>query len=398
MKLSDFVCKKSTPETKPYKLFDGGGLYLHITPKGGKLWRLRYRYNNKEKLLALGSYPLISLSEARKKAFEAKEQLEQNVDPLASRQEAKRKAVLEAVSTFKAVALEWYELHAHEWSKKHAENVLLRLENNIFPHFGNRPISTLEAPDLLLALKKIEQRDALYTVGRVRQICGQIFRYGIQTGKCKHNPAPHLYGAFKTRKTKHFDAIEPHELPELLKAIADDTKLYPRTIRAIRLSLLTFVRPNELRKAVWSEINFERNEWRIPAVRMKSRKDHIVPLSTQAVAILKEQQQETGHYNTPYIFPGFFQPRKHMSDNTVRVALHNLGFRNRMTPHGFRALARTTIREELEYEPDVIEAQLAHKPSGPLGAAYDRSKFIKQRVRMMQDWADYLDRVCIKSG
>lgn len=397
--LTDTACKSAKPKDKPYKLADSGGLYLQVMPNGSKYWRLKYRFLQKEKLLAIGTYPFLSLAEARKRQLAAKELLNQNIDPSDAKRDGRRKAVTETECTFKAVALEWHAKQVERWSKNHAAEVLNRLERDIFPQLGRDHIARIEAPHLLAALRKIEKRGALDLVGRVRQICGQVFRYGIQTGKCKHNPAPDLYGAFRTRKTKHFDAIEPKDLPELLQAIQkNDARLFSHTRRAIVLSLLTFVRPSELRKAVSSEFDFEKKEWRIPAERMKARVEHIVPLSKQAITILKEQLADTERLNTNCLFPCRTNIKKPMSDNTVRLALHKMGFKNRMTAHGFRALARTAIREELNYEPDVIEAQLAHKPAGPLGAAYDRAKFLKQRQKMMQEWADHIDNVAQASN
>lgn len=394
MSLTDKACKTANPKSTPYKLSDGGGMYLEVMPNGSKYWRLKYRYLQKEKRLALGVYPETGLAEARKGREQAKELLRQGIDPSESRKERRRIALLDAENSFKSIAMEWYGNQLGRWSSKHVNGVLNRLERDIFPHLGTRPISKIDAPELLSVLRNIEKREALDLVKRVRQICGQVFRYGIQTGRCKYNPATDLQGALKTRKTKHFAALEPKDIPELLRALdTNAARLYYRTIRAIRMSLLTFVRPSELCGAKWSEINVERKEWRIPAERMKGREEHIVPLAKQALMLLEEQKAETFHFNTEYVFPSLHKPAKPLSNNTVRLALHRLGFEGRMTAHGFRALARTAIREELDYDPDVIEAQLAHKPAGALGAAYDRSKFIKKRHVMMQEWADYLDRI-----
>lgn len=282
------------------------------------------------------------------------------------------------------------------WSEAHYNNVLHRLETDVFPYIGSDPIADLEALHLLDMLRKIEKRGALDIAGRTRQICGQIFRYGIQTGRCKHDPTRDLQGALKTRKTEHFAAIDTKEIPELLAALErNDARLFARTRRAIKLSLLTFVRPGELRKAVWDEIDFNAKRWTIPAERMKMRRDHIVPLSHQAIKILKEQKEETDHLSTNLVFPSQIRPKDPMSDGTVRIALQKLGFKDRMTAHGFRALARTAIREKLDYEPDVIECQLAHKAAGPLGEAYNRAQFLQKRTVMMQEWSDYLDTVAI---
>ena len=398
MALTDTACKTAKPKEKSYKVSDGGGLYLEVMPNGSKYWRFKYRFLKKEKRLAFGKYPFVKLVEAREKHYEAKKLLEKGIDPSAFKKDLLKQALRNADNTFEKLALEWHSNQQGRWGEGHFQNIKHRLETDILPHIGSEQVDKIEAPDLLNVLRKIEKRGALDLAARCRQICSQVFRYGIQTGKCKSNPAIDLQGALKTRKVKHFSAIEPKEIPELLDALErNDVRLYGRTRRAIKLSMLTFVRPGELRQAVWSEFDFEKKEWHIPAERMKSRRDHIVPLSKQSIAILEEQKLETGDINTPLVFPSQLKPTEPMSDGTVRVALQNLGFKQRMTAHGFRALARTAIREELEYDPDVIEAQLAHKPSGALGAAYDRAKFIKKRHLMMQDWADYLDKVALEN-
>ncbi|MGM0422871.1 MAG: tyrosine-type recombinase/integrase [Pseudomonadota bacterium] len=394
MKLTAKTVSHAKPKDRPYKLFDGGGLYLEVMPNESKLWRLKYRFLGKEKRISLGAYPLVSLSIARDKRDKAKKLLKEGMDPSASKQQTKRQAVRNAANTFQAVALEWHENQQGRWSDKHYQGVLHRLEVDVFPHIGAQPIASLEPPDLLDCLRKVEKRGALDLAGRVRQICGQVFRYGIQTGKCQRDPTSDLKGALKTRKTKHFAAIDIKEIPEFLQAIKNnDARLYARTRRAIMLSLLTFTRPGELRQARWEEIDLEAKEWLIPAERMKMKRDHIVPLSRQAIAILEEQKQETDILNTDWIFPSQIRPKNPMSDGTVNVAIKKLGFKDRMTAHGFRALARTTIREKLGYAPDIIEAQLAHKAAGPLGEAYNRAQFLDQRKDMMQEWADYIDAI-----
>ncbi len=394
MKLYDKDCKHAEIREKPYKMADGGGLYLEVRPNGSKLWRMKYRINGKEKRLAIGSYPIIGLADAREGRDEAKKLLAKGIDPSEAKQKNRRDAIREAHNTFKAVALEWHDNQKGRWSDNHYNNVLHRLQRDVFPHLGKYPIAQIEAPDLLDMLRKIEKRGALDIAGRTRQICGQVFRYGIQTGRCQRDPSVDLKGALKTRKTKHFAAIDAKEIPELLDALErNDARLFARTRRAIKLSMLTFVRPGELRKARWDEFDLEQAEWIIPAERMKMRRAHIVPLSRQAVEILREQKAETEHINTDLVFPSQIKPRNPMSDGTVRIALQKLGFKDRMTAHGFRALARTTIREKMNYDPDVIEAQLAHKASGPLGEAYNRAQFLDQRKVMLQEWADYIDQM-----
>lgn len=392
MGLTDTACKTSKPKEKAYKRFDGGGLYLEIMPNGNKLWRLKYRFFGKENRISLGAYPLVTLAEAREKRDEAKKLLAANLDPSTARREKKQEIVRNAANTFQAVALEWLEVQKERWSTSHAQNVLHRLENNIFPYLGRRPIAQITPPELLDVLRKMEKRNAVDMAGRVKQICGQVFRYGVQTGMCERDAAADLKGALKTRKKEHYRTIDAKDIPAFIGALEkNDARLYARTQRAIRLSMLTFCRPGEIRQARWSEIDFKEKQWIIPAERMKSRRDHLVPLSRQALAVLKEQHDETGVLNTDYVFPSQIKPRQCMSDGTVVRAINRLGFGNKMVAHGFRALARTTIREKLGYDSEIIERQLAHKASGPLGEAYDRTKFLDERRKMMQHWADYLD-------
>lgn len=394
MKLNDKRCKTAETKDKPYKIADGQGMYLDVRPNGAKYWRLRYRLHGKQKLLALGVYPEISLKEARERRNEARKLLEDGIDPSRNKRDTQRAARINANNTFESIALEWHDNQKGRWSDNHFNNVLHRLRVDVFPYIGNDPIADLEAPHLLDMLRKIEKRGALDIAGRTRQICGQVFRYGIQTGKCKRDPSSDLRGALKTRKKEHFTAIESKEIPELLNALErNDARLFPRTRRAILLSLHTFTRPGELRKAEWSEIDVDSNQWTIPAAKMKMRRDHVVPLSRQVIEILKEQKEETNHLATNFIFPSQIRPKDPMSDGTVRVALHKLGFKDRMTAHGFRALARTTIREKLSYDPDIIECQLAHKAAGPLGEAYNRAQFIEKRTIMMQSWSDYIEQL-----
>lgn len=394
MKLTDVACRAAKPKSTQYKMADGAGLYLLVKPNGRKYWRMNYNFDGKPKTYAIGVYPFVTLAEAREARDSAKKLIKQGIDPNEAKRDQKRQRVRNAQNTFKATALDWLEAQRPRWTEATYKNVLRRLDVDVFPVIGDRPLTAIKAPDLLDALKKIEKRGALDIAGRVRQICGQVFRYGIQLGRCEHNPAEALRGALQTRKTKHFDAIDTRELPELMQSLRrNDARLYPRTRNAIMLSLLTFLRPGEVRKAQWSHIDLDAGEWIIPAECMKKRRSHFIPLSHQAIAVLREQKEESGRLNTDWVFPHQSRPSKPMSDGTVLRALQNLGFKKRMTAHGFRALARTGIREKLDYQPDVIEAQLAHKAAGPLGEAYNRAQFLDQRKVMMQDWADYIDTV-----
>ena len=394
MSLTDLICRTVKCKERAFKLADSNGLYLEIMPNGSKYWRYKYRFNKKEKRLAIGVYPLVTLAEARVIRDEAKKALSNNIDPSDAKRDKRRAAYRNAEVTFKAIAIEWHNNQKERLSSKYFKNVLCRLEADIFPEIGPIQIAKVDAPMILEALRKVENRGALDLTRRLRQVCSQIFRYAIQSGKCKMNPVVDIQGALKTRPKVHFASIEPKEIPALLTALENnDARLFARTRRAIRLLMLTFVRPGELLKMRWADIQFKKCEWHIPAEYTKARRSHIVPLSKQSIEILNEQKRETGHLKTEWIFPSQIRPKDCMSSNTIRLGVHRLGFKDQMTAHGFRALARTTIREELEYAPDIIEFQLAHKATGPLGAAYDRAQFLKQRTKMMQDWADYLDKV-----
>lgn len=392
MNLTKTLCDKLQPKEKSYKKFDGEGLYLEIMPSGKKYWRLKYYYLGREKRISLGKYPVVTLNQARQKRTNAKQLLDAGIDPSENRIEQNKLIRRQQNNTFQIVAKEWYGKKKDNWSVQHAKNVWYRLERNVFPYIGKSPITKITTPDILNLLRIMENRNALEVARRTRQICGQIFRYAIQTGRCNNNPAIHLVGAIKTNKTKHFPSLDIREVPDFLEAIyRNDARLFSRTRRAIWLSLYTFARPGEIRKFRWEHLSLEDKQWIIPADMMKSGRDHIVPLSSQSIKILQAQKEETGRFNTPWVFPGQVQPLKPMSKGSVNMGIKRLGFHGKMTAHGVRALARTTIREKLKYYPDIIEAQLAHKPIGSLGAAYDRAQFLDERRKMMQDWADYLD-------
>ena len=391
MALTKTQCDKLKPKEKAFKKFDGEGLYLEVRPNGSKLWRLKYYYQGKEKRLSLGKYPVITLVEARKKKMDAKDLLDQDIDPSVDRRIKSEQNFIQSKGTFKHVAEEWFDKKKINWSKRREKSVRQMLYKNLIPYLKNHLLSDITPVLLLTVIQKIEDRGAYYVANRSNQLASQIFNYGIQTGRCENNPAIPLAGSFKTNKTNHYSAIDESELPEFLDALSqNEARLFNTTRNAILFSLLTFCRPGEIRQARWEDIDFENRIWNIPAEYMKSKRDHKVPLSIQALEILEDQQVETAHLITPWVFPGKQNPNKPMSDGTVNVAIGKLGFKGRMTAHGFRALARTTIREKLNYYPDIIEAQLAHKPSGPLGAAYDRAEFIDERIKMMQEWGDLI--------
>jgi integrase len=392
MHLTNTACKNAKAAAKAYKLSDGGGMYLEIIPSGGKYWRLKYRFADKEKRLALGVYPHVTLAEARERRETAKKQLSNGIDPSFAKQEHKRQNAINAENTFEAVGREWHEHQKARWSPAHATDILYRLEKDVFPILGNRPIADIKAPHILDNLRKIEKRGAHEMARRAVQYCGQIFRYAIVTGRADRDPTGDLRGALQPVQHGHYAAIDADELPEFLRTLENnDARLFIQTRLAVRLLMLTFVRTGEMIGAKWDEIDLEGRQWAIPPERMKMRRPHIVPLSKQAVAVLQEQKKLTGQWD--WVFPNQAHPRRHMSNNTVLSALKRLGYKGRMTGHGFRALAMSTIKEKLGYRHEVVDRQLAHAPRNKVDAAYDRAQFLPERRKMMQQWADYLDAV-----
>lgn len=399
MKLTDTACKNAKPQEKTYKKADGGGLYLQITPKGAKYWRLKYYFLGKEKLLALGVYPIVSLQEAREERDAAKKLLNAGHDPSLVKKDKKRQTLERYKNTFKAVALEWHERQKNIWSTNHAQNVNRRFEVDIFPYIGNRPIADIDPPELLDVLRRIEKRGSLDVAARVKQICGQVFRYGIATGRCQRDPSSDLKGALTPNRTEHFACLDIKEMPEFLDRLdKNEARLFLRTRRAIRLLMLTFVRTSELINATWDEFDLDNATWEIPGWRMKMRNPHIVPLSRQAVALLREQKEETGHLNIPWVFPSQTKPKNSMSNNTILFAIGRIGYKKRMTGHGFRALAMSNIKEKLGYRHEVVDRQLAHAHRNKIDRAYDRAQFLDERTKMMQEWADYIDGLTLKQA
>jgi len=389
--LSAPECNNATSEGKAIrKLHDGGGLYLWVYADGSKFWRLRYWIAGKEKSLSFGAYPVVSLKEARGKRDEQSKILDANLDPSAERKASNLKSKLAAENSFEAVAREWYEKQLHTWVEHHAKDVKRRLELNIFPSLGRRPICEIEAPELLAAVQKIEKRGAFDLAHRVLQVCGQVFRYGIATGRCTRDLSRDLRGALAPHKKQHQAAVRPEELPDLLRAIATYDELGDKQTRlALQLLAQTFVRTNELIGAEWPEFDLDNALWVIPAGRMKMRSEHIVPLSTQALTVL--QQLKEIACGSRYVLPGR-NPSKPMSNNTMLFALYRLGYKGKMTGHGFRAVA-STILNETGFNPDVIERQLAHCERNEVRGAYNRAEYLQERKRMMQYWADYLDKI-----
>jgi len=395
MPLTDLQVSKAKPGVKQFTMFDGGGLFLLITPSGGKLWRFKYRFAGKEKLLSLGAYPEVSLSDARKRREEARKLLANDVDPSEIRKAKKAAIDAETENSFEVVAREWHSKFSSTWSTSHAETTLRRLQADVFPVLGEKPINEIKAPELLAMLRRIESRGALETAHRIRTVCGQLFRYAVATGRAERDPVADLKGALPPYKKSHLAAItDPKEVAPLLRAI-DEYKGSFVVKCALQLASLVFVRPGELRQAEWAEIDLEAAEWNIPAERMKMKVAHLVPLSQQAVAILKELEPLTGR--SRYVFPCHRSYARPMSNNAINAALRRLGFdKDEMTGHGFRAMARTILDEVLQVRPDFIEHQLAHAVKDPNGRAYNRTSHLAERRRMMQQWADYLDK--LKSG
>lgn len=400
--LKDVDCKKAAcPADKIRKrIADGGGLYLEVRREGGKLWRWKYRYNKAEKVMALGTYPALSLAAARLARDEAKLLKAKGVDPVAQRKKEKLKAIVSKSDSFKAVALEWFENKRSGWSEGHASRTKRQLERDLFPYLGTRPLADIESPELLAALKKVEKRGAFETASRGRLLVRQVLRYAFPSGRASRDITIGLEEGLKQYQSSHFSAItEPDELAELLKSIREYRGRGAAVHAALQLAPMLLLRPGELRAAEWSEVDLDAGLWTVPAARMKRRKPgklfgppHYVPLATQAVAVLRELHKHTGQGR--FVFPGGRGDDRPISDNSVRTALIALGYTSDVhTWHGFRATARTILAERLEIDPLVVEAQLAHAVKDANGRAYNRTTYLSQRKQMMQAWADYLDRL-----
>ena len=389
--LSDVVCKNAATKGNAIsKLHDGGGLYLWVYADGRKYWRLRYKIAGSEKSLSLGVYPATSLKNARKRCDDERQRLEANLDPAAERRADKLRKLVAASNSFEAVAREWCEKQAKTWVKGHADDVMRRFEGNVFPKIGSRPISQIDAPELLTSVvKPIEDRGAYDLAHRVLQVCGQVFRYGIATGRCTRNLAADLRGALTPHKKKHQAAVRPEDFPNLLRAISEYEQIGDKQTRlALELLALTFTRTNELIGATWSEIDMDAGIWVVPAERMKMKTEHLVPLSPQAAAILAELKEIGG--GSRFVFPGRNRD-KPISNNTLLFALYRLGYKGKMTGHGFRAVASTMLNEMGKFRPDVIERQLAHSERNEVRGAYNRAEYLPERKKMMQAWAKHVE-------
>lgn len=388
MPLTAIKVQQAKPKEKPYKLSDGQNLFLYVHPNGGKYWRYRYNWQGKEKAVAFGIYPDVSLSEARERRDEARKLKARGVDPGEFKQEQKRKAILENRITFEYIAREWHEWKASKKSPYYAKQILQRLEKDVFPKIGSRPITIIGAAELLKMARSIEDRGALEMSHRAIQICGEIFRYAIITERADRNPAADLRGFLKTGEKKHRAYISKQELPVFLQKLeayegSDTTKL------ALKLLMLTMVRPGEVCGARWSEIDLNNAEWLIPAERMKMRTAHLVPLSKQACEILNVLKR-LQRRNSNQIFPNERDSERGMSTNALLFALYTIGYKGIATTHGFRATASTILNESGLFERDVIERQLAHQERNRVRAAYDHSEHLPARRKMMQWWADFL--------
>jgi len=372
---------------KPYRVTDEKGLYIEVTPKGGKRWRFKYRIGRKEKLLSLGLYPDVSLKAARQKRDEYRTLVADGIDPSIIRKA--EKLTVGGQGSFEAVAREWHTKFSANWSKSHATKTIENLQNNIFPWLGAMPINDIKPTELLAALRRIESRGAIYTARRVLGVCSSVFKYAITTGQAERNQAADLVGAIPPTKTKHHASItDPKEVGGLMRALQDYRGSFV-TATALKLSPLFFVRPSELREAEWSEVDVDNAEWRIPARRMKMKVVHIVPLSPQAIEIIESIRPLTGRGK--YIFPSARSETRAMSNNTVNAALRRIGYtKEEMTAHGFRSMASTLLNEQ-GWNADAIERQLAHSEGNGVRAAYNYAQHLPERKRMMTAWADYLD-------
>ena len=389
MSMTDTKAKNAKPKEKTYKLGAGKGMYLEVTPKGGKYWRYKFRFGGKEKRLALGVYPDVSLKKAGRRHDEARKLLDDGIDPSEVKRAQKLAQADLASNSFEVVAREWYAKQKPKWAETYSTRVLRALERNLFPYLGNRPIASITAPDLLAALRKVEHRGAVEIAHRIKQTAGQIFRYGVATGRAERDPSGDLKGALANPKETHLASItDPRKVGPLLLAF-DDYVGTPTVKAALRLAPLLFVRPGELRHAEWREMELEATEWHIPGAKMKMGEPIVVPLSRQAVAILREQQLLTG--SGKYVFPSARSSQRPMSDNAILAAMRRMGIeKDEMSGHGFRAMARTILDEVLHFRVDWIEHQLAHAVKDPNGRAYNRTTFLPERKEMMQKWADYL--------
>ena len=385
MSLTDTALRAVKPTEKTQKLFDGNGLYLLVTPGGSKSWRLKYRFQGKEKLISLGPYPMVTLKEARERATVARKTLEGGTDPSAQRKQEKHMAQ----NTFELVAREWHEMQIPKWSATYAEATMNRMKRNLFPAIGSKPVNEISAPDILAILRKVEARGIIGTAHAIKYICSSIMRYAIVTGRAERDPAADLRGALAPHVKKHHPALTaPEKVGRLMHAIYNyQGSLSVRS--ALQLMALTFCRTKEIRFAEWNEFDFADKLWRIPAERMKMKRDHLVPLSAQVIAVLEKIRLYSG--KDQYVFPSYRSEPVPFGKTALEKAIKIMGFeKDEMCPHGFRAMA-STLLNELGYNRDWIERQLAHVPHEQVRGIYNRAEYLQERRRMLQEWANYLD-------
>jgi integrase len=394
--LSDAKVRGAKRATKPYKLYDGGGLFLLVHPNGSRYWRLKYRFDGKEKLFAIGVYPEVTLAEARAKALDARRSVSEGIDPVLERRHHRASKAAASTETFQTIAEEWMASRGDVWSSSYRESVRSAVAANLYAQVGGLPIRSISVPTLREALLLMERRGALVALRKVRMWASMVFRYAIATGRADNDPAAPLRGTFKAHKGRHFAALtKPTELGELLARIQDyDGSVLTRY--GLLLLAYTFTRTTELRAAEWSEFDMDGATWVIPAERMKMRTSHHVPLSRQAVRVLVDVKALTG--NSRLVFPNERNPRKPMSENAMLYALYRMGYHGRATGHGFRASASTILNEVLGYNKDVVERQLAHKEPNKVREAYNRAEHLPERRQMMQRWADYIDELAVTSA
>ncbi|EAU0279819.1 DUF4102 domain-containing protein [Salmonella enterica] len=387
MPLTDLEIRRSKPREKPYTLNDGSGLSLLIEPNGSKGWRFRYRFDGKPKMLSLGTYPLVSLTDARQKGDEAKKLVASGINPSDVRKRDKQERQNEIGNTFEAIAREWYEKRTDRWSAGYAEEMMKTFETDVFPFIGGRPIAEIKPMELMGVLSRLDERGATEKLRKVRQRCGEVWRYAIVTGRAEYNPAPDLVSAFVPHKKEHYAFLKHEELPEFFRTL----NTYSGSIvvkLAMRLQVLTGLRPGELRQGEWAEIDFEKRLWEVPPSRMKKRRPHCVPLSAQAIAILEQLKPITGHYQ--FIFPGRIHHSKPMSEMAMNVLIRRIGYAGRVTGHGFRHTMSTILHEQ-GYNTAWIETQLAHVDKNSIRGTYNHAQYLDGRREMLQWYADYMD-------
>ncbi|PPS47968.1 tyrosine-type recombinase/integrase [Citrobacter braakii] len=387
MKLNARQVDTAKPKDKPYKLADGGGLYLLVNPNGARYWRLKYRVAGKEKLLALGVYPDVTLADARAKRDEAKRGIAGGIDPSEAKREEKIARELNVRNTFQEIACEWHSSKLYKWSEGYASDIMEAFNKDVFPYIGKKPISEIKPLELLNVLRRMEGRGATEKAKKVRQRCGEVFRYAIVTGRAEYNPAPDLTSAMQGHESKHYPFLNTSELPTFFEALSGYSGSM-LVVLAARLLIITGLRTGELRGATWQEIDADAAVWEIPAERMKMRRPHIVPLSLQAQAIIMRIREMTGRY--PYIFPGRNDPRKTMSEASINQVFKRIGYAGRVTGHGFRH-TMSTILHEHGYNTAWIETQLAHVDKNSIRGTYNHAQYLDGRREMLQWYADYMD-------